>query len=80
MVGQTSGLDCLKAVANSKIDKWKISNNNNNNNDDDDDDAYSAHSMHMHDQLSFTEVPANKKKTKKTALEKASGNKNIFSV
>lgn len=37
--------------------------------------------MHMHDQLSFTEVPANKnKKTKKTALEKASGNKNIFSV
>ena len=41
--------------------------------------------MHMHDQLSFTEVPkkyinANKKKTKKKPLEKASGNKNIFSV
>ena len=83
-------------MANKKISKWKISikkklinnnnnNNNNNNDDDDDDNAYSAHSMHMRDQLSFTEVPKKyinaNKKTEKTTLEKASGNKKyIFSV
>ena len=90
--GWTDGWPRLfKTVANKKISKWKISiknnnnNDNNNNDDDDDDNAYSAHSMHMRDQLSFTEVPKKyinaNKKTEKTTLEKASGNKKyIFSV
>ena len=65
--------------------KKKINNNNNNNNnndDDDDDNAYSARSMHMHDQLSFTEVPKKyinaNKKTKKLHSKKLVEIKNIY--